>query len=294
MNIRLIVNQHILKLALRGALVDQGANGGIAGSDTIVIYYTGRTVSLSGIDNHTVQDLDVVTAASVVQSHTSYVIIIMRQYCHMRDAKSIHSPLQLEQFECTVSDKAPGVNNGETPFVKTPDGYKIPIYYDDGLPYFRQRPVLDDNWKTLPVTYLTSEQQWNPRILNRQVPDTWYDTQKDTVQTYYQEQPFNRFGELKTVDDETQNQNGGKEEDPPCDPVSVADIRAHLCKLVHDEFSNPVLLYELGNEIYEADMTPEDYECDWLHINDHHWTCMEARSLRRSTRIRENTESQPS
>ena len=42
-------------------LMDRGANGGLAGSDMRVIYKTHRKINISGIDNHEVTGLDVVT-----------------------------------------------------------------------------------------------------------------------------------------------------------------------------------------------------------------------------------------
>ena len=45
-------------------LVDRGANGGLAGSDMHVIHRTYRKINIQGIDNHEVTGLDVVTAAT--------------------------------------------------------------------------------------------------------------------------------------------------------------------------------------------------------------------------------------
>ena len=47
-------------------LVDRGANGGLAGSDMRVIYKAHRKINISGIDNHEVTGLDVVTAATLL------------------------------------------------------------------------------------------------------------------------------------------------------------------------------------------------------------------------------------
>ena len=44
------------------ALVDRGANGGIAARDTRVLDWLDRKIDLSGIDDHTVRDLPLVTA----------------------------------------------------------------------------------------------------------------------------------------------------------------------------------------------------------------------------------------
>ena len=49
-------------------LVDRGANGGLAGSDMRVIYKTHRKINISGIDNHEVNGLDVVTAATLLNT----------------------------------------------------------------------------------------------------------------------------------------------------------------------------------------------------------------------------------
>ena len=48
------------------ALVDRGANGGIAGQDTRVLATMDRSIDLSGIDNHTVLNLPLVTAGGVL------------------------------------------------------------------------------------------------------------------------------------------------------------------------------------------------------------------------------------
>jgi hypothetical protein len=47
-------------------LIDCGANSSIAGCGTRVIAQTDRSIDLSGIDNHTVRNLTLVTAGGVV------------------------------------------------------------------------------------------------------------------------------------------------------------------------------------------------------------------------------------
>ena len=49
-------------------LVDHGANGGLAGSDMRVIHSTHRKIYIQGIDNHEVTGLDVVTAATLLNT----------------------------------------------------------------------------------------------------------------------------------------------------------------------------------------------------------------------------------
>jgi hypothetical protein len=45
------------------SLIDRGANGGLAGIDVKVINKTGHLASITGINDHTLPDLDIVTAA---------------------------------------------------------------------------------------------------------------------------------------------------------------------------------------------------------------------------------------
>ena len=52
-----------LNTTIATSLVDRGANGGLAGSDVRVLHKTMRKVDITGVDNHKVEGLDVVTAA---------------------------------------------------------------------------------------------------------------------------------------------------------------------------------------------------------------------------------------
>ena len=72
-------------------LVDRGANGGLAGSDMRVIYKTHRKINISGIDNHEVTGLDVVTAATLLNTSQGKVIGIFNEYAYLGKGSSIHS-----------------------------------------------------------------------------------------------------------------------------------------------------------------------------------------------------------
>ena len=64
-------------------LVDQGANGGLAGADMKVLNKTGRKVNISGIDNHElVTGLDIVTCASMYDSNQGPIIGISHEYAY--------------------------------------------------------------------------------------------------------------------------------------------------------------------------------------------------------------------
>ena len=53
--------------AKHGSLVDKGANGGLAGSDVRILSRSSRKCTVTGIDSHELQGLDVVQCAALVE-----------------------------------------------------------------------------------------------------------------------------------------------------------------------------------------------------------------------------------
>jgi hypothetical protein len=67
------------------ALIDQAANGGIAGNDCQVIEVNDqphRYVNVEGIDGHVMERRRLVTAGAVTHSNCGPVILIMHHYAH--------------------------------------------------------------------------------------------------------------------------------------------------------------------------------------------------------------------
>ena len=88
-----------------GALIDRGANGSIAGRDMKVIETTDRTIDLNGIDDHTVRNLKIVTAAGVTMSAQGPILLIAHQIADMTfGSRTILSAVQLEHFGCVVNE----------------------------------------------------------------------------------------------------------------------------------------------------------------------------------------------
>jgi hypothetical protein len=48
----------------------------------------------------------------------------------------------------------------------TIDGYVSPINFYSGLPYLRMVPYMDEEWETLPHVIMSSDQDWDPTILD--------------------------------------------------------------------------------------------------------------------------------
>ena len=74
----------------KGSLVDCGANGGIAGDDVRVISWTDRKVDVTGMGDHTVSGLSLVTAGAVAESTAGEVLVVLNQYAHAPRGTTIH------------------------------------------------------------------------------------------------------------------------------------------------------------------------------------------------------------
>ena len=150
-------------------LVDRGANGGLAGSDMRVIYKTYRKINISGIDNHEVNGLDVVTAATLLNTSLGKVIGIFNEYAHLGKGSSIHSSGQLEWFKTHVDEKS--IKVGGTQLITTLEGYSVPLLIKDGLAYATSlgKPT-DQDMDTYPHVFFTSPDEWDPSVLDHDPP----------------------------------------------------------------------------------------------------------------------------
>ena len=150
-------------------LVDRGANGGLAGSDMHVIYKTHHKINISGIDNYEVTGLDVVTAATLLNTSLGKVIGIFNEYAYLGKGSSIHSSGQLEWFKTHVDEKS--IKVGGTQLITTLDGYSVPLLIRDGLAYATSlgRPT-DRDMDTYPHVFFTSPDEWDPSVLDHDPP----------------------------------------------------------------------------------------------------------------------------
>ena len=150
-------------------LVDCGANGGLAGSNMHVIHKTHRKINIQGIDNHEVTGLDVVTAATLLNTSQGKVIGIFNEYAYLGKGSSIHSSGQLEWFKTNVDEKS--VKVGGTQLITTLDGYSVPLLIKDGLAYATSlgKPT-DQDMDTYPHVFFTSPDEWDPSVLDHDPP----------------------------------------------------------------------------------------------------------------------------
>jgi hypothetical protein len=166
-----------------GALIDQGANGGIAGHDCQVIEVNDqphRYVNVEGIDGHVTERCRLVTAGAVTHSNRGPVILIMHQYAHSEKATpSILHHNWNGSNGVDVDDKSARVGGKQR--LVTFDGFSIPINIRRGLPLIDMRPHTDQEWEELPHVLLTEDATWDPTHMDHEQGDdpAWYEQQDD-------------------------------------------------------------------------------------------------------------------
>ncbi|CAJ1955375.1 unnamed protein product [Cylindrotheca closterium] len=115
------------------ALIDKGANGGIAGDDARII------------------------------------IAIIRQQAYIGKGQSILSSGQMEHFKIVVDDKSTKVGGQQR--LTTQDGSVLPLDIRSGLPYLRMHPPTDRELSNpnIPHVVLTSDTDWDPSVLDHSI-----------------------------------------------------------------------------------------------------------------------------
>ena len=292
-NIQYAVNIKAKISKLLGCLVDRGANGCIIGYNMTIVSRSDKFIDLTGIEDHTVRQLNIVHAACVVETHLGLVILHIHQGAYMPDAKSILSPLQMEACGCTIMDKAAGVNEGEQPYVQSADGYRFPLKMRQGLMYADVRPVRDEEWDQLPHVHLTTDNEWDPSIYDHELVDDWKDSFKDPVEDHYKDRPYDRFGNVKAT-----------EEDEPI-ATTRSEIETNFTASIQDELIGSVIEYYVDGEIFHCEPNSDDDSYTWEDfrtLQNHQWEAYGVDSgtyntkdgLRRSSRLRTSDSSQNS
>ena len=116
-----------------GSLVDRRANGGLAGADVRVLERTGRKVSVTGIDDHELPGLDIVTCVALIQTNQCKVNMLMHEYAYYGRGNTIHSPCQIEWFQNTCDDKSHHVGGKQV--ITFLDGYATLLQCRSGFMY---------------------------------------------------------------------------------------------------------------------------------------------------------------
>ena len=140
--------------AKHGSLVDRGVNGGLAGSDVRIFSRSSRKCTVTGIDSHELQGLDVVQCAALVETNHGIVNLIMNEYACYGKGHTIHSSRQIEWLKDSVD--ASSVKVGGKQRICTIDGYTMPLTSRGGLMYLSilGKPT-DKDLERYPAVHLT-------------------------------------------------------------------------------------------------------------------------------------------
>ena len=103
--------------------VDREANGGLAGSDVRVLSKSTRKCTVTGIDQHQINGLEIVQCAALVKTNHGYVNLIMNEYAYYGKGHTIHSSGQIEWHKNTVDDKSAKVGGSQC--ITTLDDYSF-------------------------------------------------------------------------------------------------------------------------------------------------------------------------
>ena len=160
-------------------MVDHGANEGLAGPDMRGIHRTYRKIKIQDIDNHEVADLDVVTAATLLNTPQGKVTGIFNEYAYLWKGSSIHSSGQLEWLQTNVDETS--VKVGGTQLITTLDEYSVPLLIKDGLAYATSLgKSTDQDMDTYPHVFITSPDEWDPsQVPDQPLGDPMFDTHGD-------------------------------------------------------------------------------------------------------------------
>ena len=151
--------------AKHGSLVDREVNGGLAGSDVRILSRSSRKCTVTGIDSHEPQGLDVVQCAALVETNHGIVNLIMNEYACYGMGHTIHSSGQIEWFKNSVDERS--VQVGGKQRICTFDGYAMPLNCRGGLMYLSilGKPI-DKDLERYPAVHLTGSCEWDHSVLD--------------------------------------------------------------------------------------------------------------------------------
>ena len=92
-----------------------------------------RNCTVTAIDSHELQGLDVVQCAALVETNQGIVNLIMSEYACYGKGHTIHSSGQIEWFKNSVDDRSVQVDGKQR--ICTIDGYAMPLTCRGGLMY---------------------------------------------------------------------------------------------------------------------------------------------------------------
>ena len=166
------------------SMVDNGANGGIAGGNTRKVCETGRYVDVTGVDNHELNNLAICTVAGMVDLPGISFLCYFHQYAFHSDGDTIHSKVQLMDYGNKV-DCDP-IKLGGTQRITCLNGTVFPLDIIWSLAYLPLRRPTDDEMNALEPIKMTSDEVWDPTKYDTAISKDadWFAALADTTLRY--------------------------------------------------------------------------------------------------------------
>ena len=130
-----------------------------------ILSRSSRKCSVTGIDSHELQGLEVVQCAALVETKHGIVNLIMNEYACYGKGHTIHSSGQIEWFKNSADDRSVKVSGKQR--ICTIDGYAMPLVCRGGLMYLSilDKPT-DADLERYPAVHLTGSHEWDPSVLD--------------------------------------------------------------------------------------------------------------------------------
>ena len=199
-----------------------------------VIHTTPRKINIVGIDDHELKGLNVVTAATLLDTQMGPIIGVFHEYAHLGKGRSIHAAGQMEWFNCQVDDRSKIVGGAQS--IKTSEGYVIPLSIESGLDYMQSMriPTDHDLQHYLHVSF-TSPDIWDTSVLDHGIPPSLpEDITPHSDPSLVQDSIFDAYGEPHHSNIQTLNSSYC---DLPSLPPGEPITHVHL----HDTQTSPNL-----------------------------------------------------
>jgi hypothetical protein len=173
------------------ALIDCGTNGGIFGTDMLVLEGSKHFVDVVGLARHKVSQLHIVTAWALVSTHKGDAIATFHQMAFLGKGKSILSCLHMEAHGADINDRSKLVPGGKQRILI--DRYQMPLDFKNGLPYLWCRKPTPGELESLPHIIMTSDVEWHPSQYDKDYDDfaAFYDPSEED----HEERHFDQYQE---------------------------------------------------------------------------------------------------
>ena len=263
-NVRYYIHNGSLgKLYIYAALIDRGANGGIAGRDMRQLDFALQTIDLSGLDDHQVNKLRIAHSVALIKSTEGKCIGHWFQMAHMPNGKSILSTLQMEAYGCVVNDK-PALISKEHPFIKSPCGKVFPLSTRQGLMYLDIKPPTDDDMEKYPHVYFTADEDWDPTRFDREVDKDLLD-KTDAATPDDEKTPLlpDEQGVLTDADRTLTTEDVTDDDSLGSNAITRQEVEINLTECIQDELVDSVIEYDVNGVIYHQSVDDSDDDSYW-------------------------------